>query len=939
MGLLSSIEKIWMGFNNLSGIIPEEVTSIGTLVWLVINENNLSGTLPNTFGAPLKVLSISHNPLLTGTIPFKAFDEDEYFALLFQETGLTGTVPSTFCGRAKNLKVDYSPWFRVEPKVECSCCEKPGCFLWEKDSVTVMGTRRPPCPQQNVRSIDFFQEYWAIDLVANQTSHEYHGEGLKSTEICLSPTGCYDMRDDGEIYMNYNYSYSSSTKGLTKQDQCEAVNICGNLFHMDDPKRLGINHLTQLVLTDLDVLNDPSSEAGATFCWIMTEDILYNQYKVCDGTLLQRFVLALFFMNQPNFNFENFSTQHTCEWPGIECDSQSSFVEHIHLPQENLIGSLMTELGLLTRLKSIHMNENHFQGTIDSSIFTNLLDLEIFEMGNNSIGGIIPKEALLLPKLRTLNVSNNLLVGTLPKTIKYTHSLGRWLWSHFILTFFYTNHLMSGFHNIEIIDFENNLLQGPIPRNLIDCSSLQILNLARNSFEDFIPPNIGALDKLRALILNENRLFGSIPSALFGASNIEVLLLQSNFLTGKIPSEIKKLQNATKITMSHNTLKGLIPTEFSELQNLKLLHLHHNYLTGTAPVLRMFREGKNIARNRYITDCGDPSFLSSGAVFCESCSMCCNSLDKCQVNFRPIIPNKVTGYVLVGLVIPIIIYVAIYILFYGQKILKRIMIVDDRNTLSVFNEDSVTCLIFTDNLCAWLIYASVASIQGWLFSVFLEKSDFNAQDTDWRFSFRCPNDSSECLNAGQTTTEGWIMFVLVTFFFLGTDFIDSVLQLRKAVTLKDSRFLLSGVILFLLTALALYTSIVYNFALAETDTDLIVNTVILLFINDLDEQCLNILDSAAPMWISKRYTEIEANLELKKSKFKEKPKEEITTIENPNSLSRRGSGSSRLKALRFAGISDRQLSFDDTPRGRLESGRRMLGFRGSDVVIFDDLAL
>ena len=49
----------------------------------------------------------------------------------------------------------------------------------------------------------------------------------------------------------------------------------------------------------------------------------------------------------------------------------------------------------------------------------------------------------------------------------------------------------------------------------------------------------------------------------------------------------------------------------------------------------------------------------------------------------------------------------------------------------------------------------------------------------------------------------------------------------------------------------MYTSIIYNKAIAVTNTDLIANAVIILFVTDLDEMMLSISVLIKPNWFPK----------------------------------------------------------------------------------------
>lgn len=136
-------------------------------------------------------------------------------------------------------------------------------------------------------------------------------------------------------------------------------------------------------------------------------------------------------------------------------------------------------------------------------------------------------------------------------------------------------------------------------------------------------------------------------------------------------------------------------------------------------------------------------------------------------------------------------------------------------------------------------------------------------------------------------------------FFLGGDFVDSIHQLRKAVTLRYKSLFVSGFVLFSLTVLAFFTSIIYNLALAKSNADLIINAVFLLFINDMDEQFLKLLDSLVPSWVAKRYREIKENMENKENSTKP-PKSNGEESDETNLLS----ATQRLLKSRFAGLEE-----------------------------------
>lgn len=438
IGSLSSLQVLGLSFNELTGTLSKEIINIGTLQNLNIEANHLTGVLPNLSAdqTKLSILQLSVNGL-TGTIPRSIWNHENYFALLLQGNNLRGTVPETLCSTVKNLKVDNSIWFRDEPKVDCDCCQTANCYLWQTNELKVETALHPPCPLPNIHSISFFERYIINDHITGKTFQERAGNNNHfSAEICLSPLGCYSLRDDPKTSLDYDLNYSKSSNGLSKEEKCGSVDVCGELFDENHPRRKGLNHIAQLAMYDLQKLNDPSSTEYEALCWIMTTDTLFDDFEICDGTLLQRYVLAFFYKSySESFDFSDFSFKHTCEWPGVTCDPQSRFVEVLDLSncsncikilKKSLDGTLTTEIGLLTRLKKLDLSENELTGNIDSSIFVQMPNLNVVHLGGNNLRGEIPKELLMLPALKELNISHNKFVGTLPSNHPYAKNLGEY---------------------------------------------------------------------------------------------------------------------------------------------------------------------------------------------------------------------------------------------------------------------------------------------------------------------------------------------------------------------------------------------------------------------------------------------------------------------------------------------------------------------------------
>lgn len=427
IGSLSLLEQLWLGENELIGTFPKEIGELSSLEFLIVNQNHLKGTLPEIFGnmSKLNNLVLSNNQF-TGTIPRSIWDNDRIENVILQGNDLRGSVPDGICLKTDNFQLDDSVWFANEPKVQCDCCEKATCHIWETSNTIVEGTLRPICQDSNRYNITFFEGYRIEDHIAKVTYTNFHGNAsLFNTELCLSPLGCYTLYDRDKVALDYSLNYSESSLKLSQEDTCGTINICGISFDANHPKRKALNHIAQVVFPHFPDFNKLPPELSGAICWTLTEDPLHDEFDICDGTLLQRFVIVLsLFPHRTEADFDKVKHLHTCDWPGITCDSEHKFIEEIFLSNKNVTGPLPPALGLLTTLKKLDMSENELTGTIFPLTFRQAPNLEEIHLGGNRLRGTIPEELFMPPQLKKLNISYNLFAGMLPTDVAYSKSLG-----------------------------------------------------------------------------------------------------------------------------------------------------------------------------------------------------------------------------------------------------------------------------------------------------------------------------------------------------------------------------------------------------------------------------------------------------------------------------------------------------------------------------------
>ena len=128
-----------------------------------------------------------------------------------------------------------------------------------------------------------------------------------------------------------------------------------------------------------------------------------------------------------------------------------------------------------------------------------------------------------------------------------------------------------------------NQLSGSIPAEIGNLTHLTDLYLFYNQLNGSIPPEIGTLMSLASLHLDGNQLSGAIPAEIGNLSNLTDLYLPYNQLSGAIPIEIGNLASLTTLYLDDNQLSGMIPSELGNLTNLRGLYLSYNQLSGAIP--------------------------------------------------------------------------------------------------------------------------------------------------------------------------------------------------------------------------------------------------------------------------------------------------------------------------------------------------------------------
>mmetsp|Transcript_6566 Transcript_6566/g.9711 ORF Transcript_6566/g.9711 Transcript_6566/m.9711 type:complete len:528 (+) Transcript_6566:1-1584(+) len=467
-------------------------------------------------------------------------------------------------------------------------------------------------------------------------------------------------------------------------------------------------------------------------------------------------------------------------------------------------GRIPTVIGTMSKLKVLDLHSNTLSSTIPVELY-NINTLEVLNVTRNSLVGSITSEVGKLSSLKKLDLSSNFLTGSMPAEIMRAPDL------------------------TELI-LSSNEFTGRIP-------------LPSSSFDIFEHPK-----SLEKFIISDNKFESTISKTIGNLTGIQQLFFDNNDLTGSIPAELGELVNLQQLSLSYNALKGDIPKSMANMNNLSLVHFHGNDLNGNADVFL------NVIEN-FVTDCGRPS-STNDPVICKTCSICCNSEEMCQQNEQSsALPPITIGLGSVAAVTVLLLMIAfVRARFFSKEEISFKQ--QNLNALQLCGKDSVYQFVLCRSIAGRIVVVFTILAQILIFFQFLRVSSVSDKDNSDRiYTMRCPSNKTDCEDEADVSWSGWVAFVIMMISFVLIDIIKGFRLMYKATRLISIRCFLGGVILTIVSLVALITTAYYNEAIALSDRDIIVNSVILLFVNDIDEKLFALLHFIVPEWLDSMHNE------------------------------------------------------------------------------------
>eukprot|EP00985_Skeletonema_marinoi_P001301 scaffold517_cov140-Skeletonema_marinoi.AAC.14 len=495
-------------------------------------------------------------------------------------------------------------------------------------------------------------------------------------------------------------------------------------------------------------------------------------------------------------------------------------IEEFIASNNNISGSLPASLNNLPKLRQFIMASNSLSGILPGtvpvpSLVGNLAVLEVLDLSNNLLKGSLPSELGLLgggASLKRLGLSNNAFTGVIPYQIGQLQGASVLLKeNHFQNTSTTAPLSLCVERGVEEFDLADDTVLCPPDRNVL---------------RDFYHSAKGVEWTNGSLWLDEYVSCCDWKGVTCGddMNHVTKLSLSNNGLSGRLSESIGNLTFMKELDLSHmissyNAFTGTVPEGLAEMKGLQLLQLQSNRITKmpTIPRLNDHIHG----HSTFVADCGVPSAFNE-ALECDNCTMCCNINEGCHPQEKTKVQELgLKGYgtfavALFACFISLCCMVAflLYISARRKNIgntgtsemetsIKKV----DMYALSKIGKDSVYSYFVTDKVFGWFIALATLGIQVGILVFFINASEANLQNdrTAVQFTWQCPRDTDMCNNNTDLTDAGWAIYCVST---------------------------------------------AYNAAIATSNTDIIVNSVIVLFVMDVDEWIFSTLEAINNNWTS-----------------------------------------------------------------------------------------
>ncbi|CAL9214366.1 unnamed protein product [Arabidopsis halleri] len=475
---IQSLEKLSLGFNSLSGIIPSNMRNCTNLKYLDLGNNLFSGTFPEFSSLNQLQYLYLNNSAFSGVFPWKSLRNATSLVVLS-----LGDNPfdATADFPVELVSLTKLSWLYLS---NCSIAGKIPAAIGDLTELRNLEISDSSLTGEIPSEISKLTKLWQLELYNNSLTGKL-------------PTGFGNLK---------NLTYLDASTNLLQGDLSElrsltnlvSLQMFENEFSGEIPMEFGeFKDLVNLSLYTNKLTGSLPQGLGslADFDFIdASENLLTGPIPpdMCKNGKMKALLLL-----QNNLT-------------GSIPDSYANCLtlERFRVSENSLNGTVPAGLWGLPKLEIIDIEMNNFEGPITADIKNGKM-LGALYLGFNKLSDELPEEIGDTESLTKVELNNNRFTGKIPS------SIGK----------------LKGLSSLKM---QSNGFSGEIPDSIGSCSMLSDVNMAQNSLSGEIPHTLGSLPTLNALNLSDNKLSGRIPESL-SSLRLSLLDLSNNRLSGRIP--------------------------------------------------------------------------------------------------------------------------------------------------------------------------------------------------------------------------------------------------------------------------------------------------------------------------------------------------------------------------------------------------------------------
>ncbi|KAH0913410.1 hypothetical protein HID58_036731 [Brassica napus] len=474
---LTSLEKLSLGFNSLSGPVPSDMNNCTKLKYLDLGNNFFSGPFPDLSSLTHLQYLYLNSSAFSGTFPWKSLQNAKELVVLS-----LGDNP-----------FDTTPF----PEEIVSLTKLTWLYL---SNCSITGEIPP--------KIGDLTELRSLEISDSYLTGVIPPEIVKLNKLWRL-----------EIYNN-NLT-GKIPPGFGTMTNLTYLDISTNSLEGDLSELRSLTNLISLQLFENRLTGEIPPEFGE-FKYLVNLSLYTNKLT---GPIPQGLG------SLADFDFIDASeNQLTGPIPPDMC--KRGKMTAVLLLQNNLTGSIPETYANCLTLERFRVSDNSLTGTVPVRLW-GLPKVVIIDLAMNNLEGPVTADIKNAKMLGTLNLAFNKFSDELPEEIGDVEALTKVE----INDNRFSGEIPSSIGKLKGLSslmMQSNGFSGSIPDSIGSCSALSDLNMAENSLSGEIPHTLGSLPTLNALNLSDNKLSGKIPESL-SSLRLSLLDLSNNKLSGRVP--------------------------------------------------------------------------------------------------------------------------------------------------------------------------------------------------------------------------------------------------------------------------------------------------------------------------------------------------------------------------------------------------------------------